>query len=181
MRGIDSKAIDLLILCQGEQRTYEGGVMTQWEEGTKLSLGNFRVFENGNFQIGIEEELLQNPDSLIATINHELNHYVLYKSFGDDNDEMTTELLSIITGWGLFASNAAVPHMKTWNSNGGSGWKMVGGVGYLSPQEWAFSLAYYEQILGICLIDNRSRQYLNREIYRWYKKASKYLKNEKKS
>jgi hypothetical protein len=89
----------------------------------------------------IERSQLKDPVSLIATIAHELSHYILLgEGRTDINDEYLTDLVAVAYGFGIFLGNSRFKH-STFNTNGGSGWQMQSS-GYLPEQVVAYAMAW---------------------------------------
>ena len=92
----------------------------------------------GKFQIALEENLLNRPVNLVATIAHELSHT---KLLGDErieeNDEYLTDLLPIAFGLGTFGANSI------FNSDTNNYYWRMSKQGYLGEKIYAFALAWY--------------------------------------
>src|SRR5690554_1941141 len=63
---------------------------------------------DGKYSISLDEALLERPDSLIATIAHELSHVkLLGEKKLDQNDEMLTDFTTVFFGLGIFNANCS--------------------------------------------------------------------------
>jgi len=107
--------------------------------------GTFRV-EDGQAVISYALDLVEAPGHLIATLAHELSHYMIAcirKPIpgGSKVHELTTELGVAYAGFGVFGANHAFSfeqHQDTW----GQGWSSRRS-GYFSERTWAFCLAVF--------------------------------------
>lgn len=73
--------------------------------------GTFRI-EDGNVIITYATDLVDDPRKLIATLAHELSHYLLARirkpiPGGNQLHELATELTVAFTGFGIFGANSA--------------------------------------------------------------------------
>ena len=153
------------------------GIMAHNVEGTQLTAGKYVEYGDGEVEIWIEEKLLSNPMNLVATIAHELSHYLLLykKKLGEDN-EYITDLLTVIFGFGIFSANSSTVKMNSWMDGGSSGWRITGASGYLHPKQWGFSLAcYYLKMKGDSDFD--WLEYTEKEIQKEIKRSLKYLRS----
>lgn len=95
----------------------------------------------GSTTIYIENSELKNPLSLVATIAHELSHYILLgEERIEENDEYLTDLVAIIYGFGIFLGNSRFQH-SSYSDSKGSGWQMSS-TGYLPEQVIAYAMAW---------------------------------------
>ncbi|MCR9248914.1 MAG: hypothetical protein NXI20_00765 [bacterium] len=150
-------------------------IISNYEEGTQLSNGQYSKDLLGIYQIGIERSLIKNPILLIATIAHEIAHI---KLLGErkikENDEPLTDVITSLFGFGIFTANSSISKMTTYSGNTHSGWNMSGGSGYLHYKIHAFMLALWLFKKG--QDDADWLQYLERDILSGVKKSLKYLK-----
>jgi len=123
-----------------------GFVMT-----SNSALGTFSVERDGVPVIHYQPSLLRSPERLVATLVHELSHYRMhgYSSLppgGLDLEELATDLLSVLMGFGIFLANGAR------NFTGHSSYDMQGWSsqrsGYLSEQALVTALAATERMAG---------------------------------
>ncbi len=97
--------------------------------------------KNEQFDIAIGHTLLYQPENMVATIAHELAHVkLLGEGKIEDNDEILTELTTIIFGLGIFNANAA---FQTAQNNYGFEWQSIG---YLTQMEWGYALSLFAQL-----------------------------------
>lgn len=120
------------------------GTVTQREEG---GTAGYYIQENNNYEILIEVQQLKSPQSLIATIAHELSHYVLMGKInvyleGDEN-EWLTDLLAIAYGFGIPIGNSKFSFGQWQSGDGWGGWQ-YSTQGYLPQQIIAYSMAVIE-------------------------------------
>lgn len=121
------------------------GTITQQEEGT----GTAGIYLQGGNEhtILIEVQQLKNPHSLIATLAHELSHYVLlgqhnFRLEGEEN-EWLTDLLAIAYGFGIFIGNSKFEFSQWHSGDGWGGWQ-YSTQGYLPQQIIAYAMAEIE-------------------------------------
>lgn len=102
--------------------------------------GTYEQTEQGVI-ISIERSQLKNTISLVATISHELSHFIL---LGEDrieeNDEYLTDLTAIVYGFGIFIGNSKFSFSK-FRTNYGSGWESKS-QGYLPEEIIAYAMAW---------------------------------------
>lgn len=99
--------------------------------------------------IALNQEQLNDPVALIATISHELAHLLL---LGNrmiertiDDMEPLTDLMTVFCGFGVFTANTAF-RFHQWSSDGGKcGWS-VRRLGYLSEPILGYALARYAEL-----------------------------------
>ena len=121
------------------------GTVTQQLPGTGTA-GVF-VQEDGAFSIFIEVQQLKKPNSLIATVAHELSHYVLLGQHGfqldGEENEWLTDLLAIGYGFGIFIGNSRFEFSQFQSGDGWGGWQ-YSIQGYLPHQIIAHAMAEIE-------------------------------------
>ena len=107
----------------------------------KHALGTFGVTGN-RIQITYVPDLLNRPEELIATLAHELAHYLLATArsqppCADDEMEFLTDLTAVYLGFGVFLANAR------FNFGGLThGWRMARS-GYLPEADLIFALSLF--------------------------------------
>lgn len=128
--------------------------------------------ENEKFQISLDEGLMSEPESLIATIAHELAHVKLLGGNKiDENDEMLTDFATVFFGLGVFNANVS---FQFYQNPDGWGHRSSG---YLKLDEWAYALALFAFIRQ----EDKPewRKYLSKVITKDFDRCLKYLfKNE---
>ena len=74
----------------------------------------------------------------MATLAHEFSHI---KLLGErriaENDEMLTDLSTVVFGLGIFNANSCFKQFKLFNAWGHNS------IGYMKQQEWGYALALY--------------------------------------
>lgn len=95
--------------------------------------------------------LLKSPKSFIATMAHELSHYVILSQPARSDweeepmlEEMATDLFAIACGFGLFKLDSATTS-SAFQSAYAQGWS-VSHSGYISPEFAAFGLALFMRL-----------------------------------
>lgn len=124
--------------------------------------------EFGKYTIAINKENLSSPDSLIATITHELSHVkLLGEQRIEENDEIITDLCTVFFGFGIFNANTS---FQFHSSNDRWGYKQLG---YMKIEEWAYALALFT----FMRYEDAPEwsKYLNNTIKRDFDKALIYL------
>jgi len=97
--------------------------------------------EKGNFEISLARINLDEPENMVATLAHEIAHIkLLGESRMEQNDERTTDLVTIFFGLGIFNANAA---FQTFADSKYYGWTRSG---YLTQMEWGYALALFAYI-----------------------------------
>jgi hypothetical protein len=117
----------------------------------KHALGTFGVAGN-RIVISYVPALLKRPDHLIATLAHELAHYLLATArepppCEDDEREFLTDLAAVYLGFGVFLANGRFYH-ESYQSGTMHGWRM-GHSGYLPEPDLIFALALFVQVKAI--------------------------------
>lgn len=136
--------------------------------------GTFRI-EDGKVIITYAADLVAQPRLLIATLAHELAHYLLSSvrkpiPGGNDLHELATELTVAFCGFGVFAANSAF-HFEQHQDVYGQGWR-TGRHGYFSEPTWAFAIALFATLKEIEIPEGD----LKDSVAHLTRKAIKYLK-----
>jgi hypothetical protein len=174
---VDTKNIDLNFYSE-KSIELDRGLITQKEEGSGTA-GLYSQREKG-ISISIEIQQLSNLTSLIATIGHELCHYVLIGVYdiyieGDEN-EWLTDLLAIAFGLGIFLGNSKFNFNQFQSGDGWGGWS-YSIQGYLPQQIIAFAMAEIDHRKGLTLVEHID--YMKKDFRNDYNKSSKYLRQNK--
>lgn len=108
-------------------------------------LGTFSV-DKGVVTISYDPESLKDPAVLVATLAHELAHYLLAAKRlevpgGEEMHEFTTDLATVYLGLGLFGANRAFEFSQHGDAFG-QGWR-YSSTGYLRQRDWVFALAVF--------------------------------------
>ena len=128
----------------------------------------FNQKENDKFSIAFDKRYLNLPESLIATIAHELSHVKLHgEKRLEDNDELLVDLTTVFFGFGIFNANSCFKFhqsMDRWEYNQ---------LGYLKQQEWAYAIALMAFIRNE---DNPEwSEYLDKTIKKDFEKSLSYM------
>jgi hypothetical protein len=121
-----------------------GGVAMLQPEGKRMIAGTFES-DGENVVISYDPDLVERPLNFIATITHELAHYLLHSvdeqpPGAEDEpiaEELATELAVACFGFGVIAANAAFEFEQSQNA-----WR-IGSSGYFSEDGWIFALAVF--------------------------------------
>lgn len=111
----------------------------------KSAAGLFKLDHEGA-KIYYARSTLPNPALLIATLSHELSHYLISSTVtpppgGWAQLEPMTDLTSVFRGFGIFLANSAF-NVTQWADYTGSGWS-ASTHGYLTESELAFGLGIF--------------------------------------
>jgi len=139
--------------------------------------GTFRI-DDGQVVISYASDLVDRPRDLIATLAHELSHYLIAAireemPGGREVHELTTELTVAFNGFGVFGANHAfefAQHQDAW----GQGWRSSRN-GYFSERTWAFALALFTTLRG----DEKGLDALKPNVADLTNKARRYLKRNR--
>jgi hypothetical protein len=133
------------------------------------------IYEEKEKVIYIERGQLKNPISLIATMAHELSHFILLgENRIEENDEYLTDLTAIVYGFGIFLGNSKFQHQKFQNINT-SGWQ-ISSQGYLPEQIIAYSMV----LLSIQRKENTAyKNLLNKDLARYFNQSLEFLQSDK--
>lgn len=101
--------------------------------------------EGERIKLWLEKSRLAEPQSVVATLAHELGHiHLLGDRRCDESEpdhEPLTDLLTVFFGLGIFNANEALREV-TWRAGNWSGWSSAK-QGYLTMAEYAYALARY--------------------------------------
>lgn len=134
--------------------------------------GTFSV-EDSKVVITYDPGLLDDPMALIATLSHELGHYLLLTlpeppPGGPEAEELATDLVTVYLGFGLFGANCAF----SFHGNN-QGWSTAR-QGYLPERMWCYALAIF-----FLLRDEdcgHARPFLKEHLFSDLRKATAYLR-----
>ena len=99
--------------------------------------GDYRVVD-GRSIIGIRRRKAEAPMALVATIAHELGHYLLDGHDRRPDLEPLTDLLTVYFGLGIFSANAAFEYSTRGRTR----------QGYLTEPMYGYGLARYALMRG---------------------------------
>jgi hypothetical protein len=141
---------------------------------TEIPNGTFRI-EDGEVIISYATDLVAEPRQLIATLSHELAHYLLARARqpipgGNHLHEFATELVTVYCGFGLFRANAAFTFQQHHDSYG-HGWRSSHS-GYFSERTWAFALAIFAALRE----EELPADQVKRSVADLTRQAQRYLK-----
>lgn len=133
-------------------------------------LGTFGA-DGNEVLITYDPGLANDPVGLVATLAHELSHYLLSAKGeppgGWENHEFCTDLAVVYSGFGLFGAAASFRYYSGAQSWGYSR------AGYLSRTEWTFALAVYFALRDQSVAD--AKPWLPSHLYAGAVRAAKYL------
>jgi len=145
--------------------------------GPNAPSGTFRRV-NGQPVVSYALDLADQPRVLIATLAHELSHYLVIDALGIEGPapggreahELTTELCVAYAGFAVFAANAAF-EFEGYQFAGGQGWSSRR-RGYFSERSWALALAVFLELKG----EAAPPGVLKPSVADLTRKATRYLK-----
>ena len=142
--NVNTESINLDFYSE-EAIELDRGTITQKEEGTGTA--GLYLQKGNQFSILVEVQQLKKTNSLIATIAHELSHYVLLGQKGvyleGEENEWLTDLLAIAYGFGIFIGNTKFEFSQWQSGDGWGGWQSSM-QGYLPQQITAYAMAEIE-------------------------------------
>lgn len=156
-------------MSDGTILTTPADIYGKWESAS----GVYEENENEKV-IYIETGQLKKPISLIATMAHELSHFILLgENRIEENDEYLTDLTAIVYGFGIFIGNSKFQHQKFQHTNS-SGWQ-ISSQGYLPEQIIAYSMAW----LSIHRNENTDyKNLLNKDLEKYFNQSLDFLQIE---
>ena len=139
---------------------------------TPNPLGTFDIKDNQEFVITYNPKLATNPTQLVATLAHELAHYLTCNApeappGGWENWEFATDIAATFLGFGIFMANSAFQFQQYGNYET-MGWQS-NRSGYLSQTEHIFALAIYLKLQGQSI--NIALPYLKPNLRKLLKRA----------
>lgn len=170
---IDSDAFALKFFSDQPVTMADGTVLSSPAsiDGTWNSAAGIYEETEGVTTIYIERSQLKNPLSLIATVAHELSHYILLgEGRIDENDEYLTDLVAIVYGFGIFLGNSRFTY-SSFSNYKESGWQMSS-KGYLPEQIIAYAMAW------LCVYRNEEREWekmLNATMLKHFQESVRYI------
>ncbi len=134
--------IDLHFQRDGWEELRQAGLPVGWTRG---AAGLYRQIPEAegpsSAEITIKHSLINEPESMVATMSHELAHVLLLGDGKIDRDmermEPLTDLMTVFSGFGIFTANSA--HVHRSNSRG---WH-VSNKGYLNQREYGYAMAVW--------------------------------------
>lgn len=124
--------------------------------------------DQGKYDVLIEKRNLTEPENMVATLAHEFAHIkILGENRLDFNDELLTDLTTVIFGLGIFNANSCFRFYQGYD-----GWSH-NSAGYLKQQEWGYALAlyaYYRQEKSPEWV-----KYLNKNLQADFKKSEAFI------
>ncbi|BDD08057.1 hypothetical protein FUAX_04890 [Fulvitalea axinellae] len=178
--GIDSQLVELYFFNDAPMDFQEEGVFATYnpdgaEAKDGYTLGLYSESETEKFRIGVEQQLLQNPESLISTIAHELSHFkLLGENRIEENDEELTDLNVIVFGFGIFLSNS-IFNFQQWQGTSFGGWQ-ANRSGYIPEQVATYAMALLQNYQGT---EDTWSKYLKESVRKMYNRNLRYLRKTK--
>lgn len=142
-----------------------------WKHGTAVLYSE----SDGQFDIWLEVNTLEDPLNVVATLAHEIGHVVLLGqrriSPEEEDHEPLTDLLTVFFGLGTFSANCVV-HENYWNDGQWSGWS-IGRRGYLTMEMYGYAFALFALARGETSPNWLS--YLRLDVRSAYKKGIRFI------
>jgi hypothetical protein len=127
-------------------------------------------------QISLNETQLKNPDSLVATLAHELDHILLLRPglVGREERDMEplTDLVTVFLGLGVFTANSAF-QFKQFTGLQSQGWS-TRRQGYLPEEVFGYALARFAYERGESKPEWAS--YLSTNIASYFRQSMRWLR-----
>jgi hypothetical protein len=121
---------------------------------TKSAAGTFRGHGGNGLssEITYAPNLLRQPQSLVATLAHELGHYLLSTAKNEppggwEMEEPATDACAVFMGFGVFLANSSFHFGRTSGARWG-GWR-ASQLGYLNEQTLAYALGLFLRLRGL--------------------------------
>jgi hypothetical protein len=138
------------------------------------ALGSYTL-RHGKHTISLDLSQASNPETMVATIAHELGHVILQGENRLDPAypelEPMTDLVPVVYGLGIFGANSSFVFQQ-WTNAQFQGWR-ASGAGYLSEEMFGYSLALF------AYLRNESKPawqtYLNTNVKHYFKSSLKFL------
>jgi hypothetical protein len=148
-----------LVMDDGEPELRAVSQMHAITPETGWAMGTFQIVEDGAggwlAEIVASRQQLRDEAALVATLAHEVAHYLLSSSErpvpgGEDCHELLTDLAAVFLGFGIFLGNNARTSRHTQGELGTQygGWFVAGSQGYLSERALMTALAISETLAG---------------------------------
>jgi hypothetical protein len=139
------------------------------------ALGTYQKRRDGKYVISLDTSQASNPQTLVATIAHELGHVILLGEGRLDPDypdhEPMTDLVTVFYGLGVFNANSSFV-FEQWTNSQFQGWR-AGGAGYLTEEMFAYTLALFAYLRKETKPEWKT--YLNTNVKSYFKSSLKYL------
>jgi hypothetical protein len=144
--------------------------------GGAAPLGTFQASGNAAI-ITYDPAMLGDPIQLIATLAHELSHYLMLGRSaeppgGAELLECATDLTTVYLGFGLFGANTAF-NFRQHTDFDRQGWSFSR-AGYLGEPEWCFANAVFMELLGV--EEAEYADYAKASVFTQINKNRAYLK-----
>lgn len=135
--------IDLKLFVTGDGMTRE---FLPFFSGTTSAAGGLYHHDlTVRPQISINQDQMEDPVALVATLAHELGHVILLRPGLVDRDdpdmEQLNDLLTVFLGIGIFTANSAF-RFEQHSDNTSQGWS-ASRLGYLSEEELGYALSRF--------------------------------------
>jgi hypothetical protein len=144
--GIDPDRVDFLLF---RDRNDVSDLVPFCQSAHEGAAGLFsQSNQTGKLLLGLEMSHLEDPETLIAVMAHQLSHVHLLadkRLTGQEEDhEPLADLLTVFFGLGLFTANASF-RFSQWEGGMRHGWR-ASRMGYLSEPMWGFALAAFSRV-----------------------------------
>lgn len=142
-------------------------------EPIKHGPGGTFGYEGEDVVITYDPADIEDPGRLIATLAHELSHYLLAHRDGelpggDALEEPATDVMTVYMGFGVFGAASAFNFQAD-----DTGWRWSRG-GYLSQRAWLFALGIFLELRH--LPPDTVKPFLKQHLYSDLNEAIRYLR-----
>jgi hypothetical protein len=174
---VDPDQLELRIYSEGMDSpgssSLHFGVVRQYSGSAGLN--GAPASDSARSIIGVEAAQLADPPGLVATLAHEVAHFLLKDKDlprGRLHQELLTDLVPVFLGLGILTSSTAFRFVQ-WHDHQYQGWR-ASRQGYLSEPMYGYTLAAFAWMKG----DQRLRwaSYLTSNIRTYLKRSMRYLR-----
>lgn len=138
-------------------------------------LGAYSMRRDGKYAITLDISQASNPQTLAATIAHELGHVILLGEGRLEPDhpdhEPMTDLVTVLYGMGIFNANSSFV-FEQWTNSQFQGWR-AGSAGYLTEEMFSYALGLFAYLRQETKPDWKS--FLSTNVKSYFNSSLKYL------
>lgn len=149
------------------------GLMTQRDHD---GAAGYFMSSGYTFNISIEVNQLKDINSLIATMAHEISHYLIMEEkgyhFDEQKNEYLTDMSVIVYGFGIFMGNSKFK-FKQWSSGDGYGGWSMSKQGYLPQEVIAYTMAEIQRRKND--FEPEWTKYMDKSFRKLFEKSIKYI------
>ncbi len=170
---VDPELVDLRYFENDDGSRFHS-LASEGSEG-RHAIGTYHMGRDGKYKISLDTSQARDPQTLVATIAHELGHVILLGEERLDPEyadhEPMTDLLTVFYGFGIFSANSSFV-FEQWTNAQFQGWR-AGGSGYLSEEMYGYSLAMFAYLRQET--NPAWEQYLKTNVKSYFRSALKFI------